>query len=150
MVVPGSIERSFPARGVSIIVVSCFLGGSAGFLLRRRPALTSIDPRRYEAHTEPPGSPHDGGDPRLTGDVARRDKLMLGRVPLHTIRADVDFAVSEARTVMGRIGVRVYIYRGDVLPQPGRLEDLEEEMLPIEVTVRPDEEEPADAATEES
>jgi small subunit ribosomal protein S3 len=38
-----------------------------------------------------------------------------GRMPLHTIRADIDFAHEEARTMLGRIGVKVWIYRGDVL-----------------------------------
>ncbi len=87
---------------------------------------------------------------RLGGaEIARREKVMLGRVPLHTLRADIDFAVSEARTAMGRIGVKVWIYKGDTLPSPESLEDLEEEMGPIQVTVRPDEEEAVNAPTEE-
>ena len=86
---------------------------------------------------------------RLGGaEIARQEKVMLGRVPLHTLRADIDFAISEARTVMGRVGVRVWIYKGDILPPAEELEDLEEEMPTIQVTVRPEEEEPADAATE--
>jgi small subunit ribosomal protein S3 len=87
---------------------------------------------------------------RLNGaEIARREKVMLGRVPLHTLRADIDFAISEARTLMGRIGVKVWIYKGDILPAAEGLEDLEEELPTIQVTVRPDEEEPVDAATEE-
>jgi small subunit ribosomal protein S3 len=38
-------------------------------------------------------------------------------VPLHTLRADVDFGIAEARTGFGRIGVKAWIYRGDVLPE---------------------------------
>jgi small subunit ribosomal protein S3 len=38
-------------------------------------------------------------------------------VPLHTLRADIDYAVSEALTTFGRIGVKVWIYRGEVLPK---------------------------------
>jgi small subunit ribosomal protein S3 len=86
---------------------------------------------------------------RLGGaEIARREKVMMGRVPLHTLRADIDFAISEARTMMGRIGVKVWIYKGDILPPAEELEDLEEAMPTIQVTVRPDEEVSADAATE--
>lgn len=55
---------------------------------------------------------------RLGGaEIARRATLHEGRVPLHTLRADIDYAVVEAHTMMGLIGVKVWIYRGDVLPQ---------------------------------
>ncbi|MFH1640196.1 MAG: 30S ribosomal protein S3 [Chloroflexota bacterium] len=55
---------------------------------------------------------------RLAGaEIARRQLMHEGRVPLHTIRADVDYGFTEARTVMGRIGVKVWIYRGDILPE---------------------------------
>ena len=54
---------------------------------------------------------------RLAGaDIARVDKQMEGRVPLHTLRAEIDFAVSEAKTTYGIIGIKVWIYRGDVIP----------------------------------
>ena len=54
---------------------------------------------------------------RLGGaEIARREKVMEGRVPLHTLRADIDYGLAEARTTMGRIGVKVWIYRGDILP----------------------------------
>jgi small subunit ribosomal protein S3 len=54
---------------------------------------------------------------RLAGaEMARREWAREGRVPLHTLRADIDFAVSEALTTFGRIGVKVWVYRGDVLP----------------------------------
>jgi small subunit ribosomal protein S3 len=41
---------------------------------------------------------------------------MEGRVPLHTLRAEIDYAVSVARTTYGAIGIKVWIYRGDVIP----------------------------------
>ena len=82
---------------------------------------------------------------RLGGaDIARREKAMEGRVPLHTLRADIDFAIAEAATEYGRIGVKVWIYKGDILDTPTREQDLED-MLPIEVTVTP-----GDAAAEEA
>jgi len=53
---------------------------------------------------------------RLGGaEIARREKAMAGRVPLHTLRADLDFGTAEARTQMGQIGVKVWIYRGDII-----------------------------------
>lgn len=56
---------------------------------------------------------------RLGGaEMSRSVTEMIGRVPLHTIRADIDFAVVHARTTYGRIGVKVWVYRGDVLPEP--------------------------------
>ena len=54
---------------------------------------------------------------RLSGsEMARREWVREGRVPLHTLRADIDYAVAEALTTFGRIGVKVWIYRGDVMP----------------------------------
>ena len=54
---------------------------------------------------------------RLAGsEMARRDKVIDGSVPLHTLRADIDFARAEALTTYGRIGVKVWIYKGEVLP----------------------------------
>lgn len=51
---------------------------------------------------------------RLGGsDMSRKDQERQGRVPLHTLRADVDYGTSEAATTMGRIGVKVWIYKGD-------------------------------------
>ncbi|MGA7670261.1 MAG: 30S ribosomal protein S3 [Nitrolancea sp.] len=56
---------------------------------------------------------------RLGGaEMSRTVTEMNGRVPLHTIRANIDFAVVHARTTYGRIGVKVWVYRGDVLPEP--------------------------------
>jgi small subunit ribosomal protein S3 len=55
---------------------------------------------------------------RLAGaEMARRETERQGRVPLHTLRADVDFGRAEALTTLGRIGVKVWIYRGDVVPE---------------------------------
>ena len=54
---------------------------------------------------------------RLGGaEMARTTMESEGRVPLHTIRADIDYAVFHAATTYGRIGIKVWIYRGDVLP----------------------------------
>jgi len=55
---------------------------------------------------------------RLAGsEMARRDWAREGQVPLHTLRADIDYAHSEALTTFGRIGIKVWIYRGEVLPE---------------------------------
>lgn len=54
---------------------------------------------------------------RLGGaEMSRSEWVREGRVPLHTLRADIDYAISEAITTFGRIGVKVWIYRGDILP----------------------------------
>ena len=54
---------------------------------------------------------------RLGGaEMARTEFYVEGTVPLHTIRADVDYAISEANTTYGKIGVKVWIYRGEILP----------------------------------
>src|SRR5579863_10192728 len=61
---------------------------------------------------------------RLGGsEMARRESYREGRVPLHTLRADVDYGFREARTTTGRIGVKVWIYKGDILPYKSSLED---------------------------
>ena len=55
---------------------------------------------------------------RLGGaEIARRLNMHEGRVPLHTLRADIDYGFTEARTVMGRIGVKAWIYKGEILPE---------------------------------
>ena len=54
---------------------------------------------------------------RLGGaDMARSEGYTEGTIPLHTLRADVDYAVSEADTTYGKIGVKVWIYKGEILP----------------------------------
>jgi small subunit ribosomal protein S3 len=51
---------------------------------------------------------------RLGGaEMSRRESVMEGRVPLHTIRADIDFGKAEAHTTFGRIGVKVWVYKGE-------------------------------------
>jgi small subunit ribosomal protein S3 len=55
---------------------------------------------------------------RLHGsEMARREWQREGRVPLQTLRADIDFARSEASTTFGRIGVKVWVYKGEILPE---------------------------------
>jgi len=79
---------------------------------------------------------------RLGGaEIARTEKAREGRVPLHTLRADIDYDFAEAATSLGRIGVKVWIYKGDILPEP-KEEEMEEEMKTFEVTIEgPKEEE---------
>ncbi|MBI5756652.1 MAG: 30S ribosomal protein S3 [Nitrospirae bacterium] len=55
---------------------------------------------------------------RLAGsEIARSEWYREGRVPLHTLRADIDYGFSEAKTTYGQIGVKVWIYKGEVLPE---------------------------------
>lgn len=55
---------------------------------------------------------------RLGGaDIARSEGYSEGTVPLHTLRADIDYAHAEADTTYGKLGVKVWIYRGEVLPE---------------------------------
>jgi small subunit ribosomal protein S3 len=75
---------------------------------------------------------------RISGaEIARTEKLMLGQVPLHTLRADIDYALAEAGTAMGRIGIKVWIYKGEILPPPP---EVTEELETIEVRVESDDE----------
>jgi small subunit ribosomal protein S3 len=61
---------------------------------------------------------------RLGGaEMSRTEWYREGRVPLHTLRADIDFGLAEARTTFGRIGVKVWIYKGDILPYKSAAED---------------------------
>ena len=58
---------------------------------------------------------------RLGGaEIARMEWYREGRVPLHTLRADVDFGLAEARTTYGTIGVKVWIFKGEVLQRKAR------------------------------
>ena len=55
---------------------------------------------------------------RLGGsEMARREMVKEGRVPLNTLRADIDFARTEAQTTFGKVGIKVWIYRGEVMPE---------------------------------
>src|ERR1700731_2019409 len=61
---------------------------------------------------------------RLGGsEMSRREFYREGRVPLHTLRADIDYGFREAKTTFGRIGVKVWIYKGDILPYKISTED---------------------------
>ena len=61
---------------------------------------------------------------RLGGaEMARTEGYTEGTVPLHTIRADIDYATSEADTTYGKIGVKVWIYKGEILPTKGVKEE---------------------------
>jgi small subunit ribosomal protein S3 len=54
---------------------------------------------------------------RLGGaEIARTEWLRDGRIPLHTLRADIDYGVTEAQTLYGKIGVKVWIFKGEVIP----------------------------------
>lgn len=58
---------------------------------------------------------------RLAGaEIARSSWYREGRVPLHTLRADIEYGIAEARTTYGAIGVKVWIYNGDILPEAGK------------------------------
>lgn len=55
---------------------------------------------------------------RLGGaEIARTESYREGSIPLHTLRADIDYGTAEAHTTYGRIGVKVWIYKGEVLPE---------------------------------
>ncbi len=61
---------------------------------------------------------------RLGGsEMARKESYREGRVPLHTLRADIDYGFREARTTSGRVGVKVWIYKGDILPYEVSIEE---------------------------
>ncbi len=79
---------------------------------------------------------------RLGGaEIARRQTMHDGQVPLHTLRADIDYGFVEARTPLGRIGVKVWIYKGDILPEAALAEGaevesaVEQEEMPAEPAV---------------
>jgi small subunit ribosomal protein S3 len=58
---------------------------------------------------------------RLGGlEIARSEILHQGQMPLHTLRADIDYGFAEAHTVMGCVGIKVWIYKGDILPEVRR------------------------------
>jgi small subunit ribosomal protein S3 len=58
---------------------------------------------------------------RLGGnEIARRETTLRGQLPLHTLCADIDYGFTEARTAMGKIGVKVWIYKGNIVPEVAR------------------------------
>ena len=55
---------------------------------------------------------------RLNGaDIARREGYREGSIPLQTIRADIDYGFAEAKTTYGRIGCKIWIYKGEIMPK---------------------------------
>lgn len=63
---------------------------------------------------------------RLNGaEIARTESDMVGKIPLHTLRADIDFGVATAFTIYGTVGVKVWIYRGEILPEKQMLAAIE-------------------------
>jgi small subunit ribosomal protein S3 len=82
---------------------------------------------------------------RLGGsDMSRTDQERQGRVPLHTLKADVDYGTSEARTTLGRIGVKVWIYKGDMVTErmapkvaAGEVEEAAEAVEPTAAAAEP-------------
>jgi len=65
---------------------------------------------------------------RLAGaEIARTEWYAEGKVPLHTLRADIDYGFAEANTTYGKIGVKVWIYRGEVLPGKEKVEEKPEQ-----------------------
>jgi small subunit ribosomal protein S3 len=55
--------------------------------------------------------------------MSRKESYREGRVPLHTLRADIDYGFREAKTTSGRVGVKVWIYKGDILPYKVSIDD---------------------------
>jgi len=55
---------------------------------------------------------------RLNGsEIARSEGDMMGKVPLHTLRADIDYGTAIASTIYGSVGIKVWVYKGEVLPE---------------------------------
>jgi small subunit ribosomal protein S3 len=74
---------------------------------------------------------------RLAGaEMARKEHQRDGKIPLHTLRADIDYGFAEAPTTYGNIGIKVWIYKGDVLPGGTRL--TEEQIVPRREAMRAD------------
>jgi small subunit ribosomal protein S3 len=74
---------------------------------------------------------------RLGGaEIARSEKEVEGKIPLHTLRADIDFGQAEAHTTFGVIGIKVWIYKGDILPDKRREATLEAIQEPAFVPAR--------------
>ena len=66
---------------------------------------------------------------RLGGaEMARSEGYTEGTVPLHTIRADIDYAESEANTTYGKIGVKVWIYKGEILPDKKNVKESDQDV----------------------
>jgi small subunit ribosomal protein S3 len=75
---------------------------------------------------------------RLGGaEMSRRESDTQGRVPRHTLRANIDYGIAEAHTTFGRIGVKCWIYKGDILPERGENRRAAEEEIPEPVAPAP-------------
>ena len=75
---------------------------------------------------------------RLRGaEMARREWDREGRVPLHTLRADIDFGRATAKTTFGAIGVKCWIYKDQISPAQRRLTAIQEETVPIAEAIAP-------------
>lgn len=60
---------------------------------------------------------------RLGGaEIARTEWLREGRIPLQTLRADIDYGFTEAKTVMGKIGIKVWVFKGEIMPDTQKVE----------------------------
>jgi len=88
-------------------------------------------------------------------EIARRQTSHQGQVPLHTLRADIDYGFTEAHTTLGRIGVKVWIYKGQILPEL-KIAEVEEKAAEAEAEgaeITPEaitEEKPVEAVAEEA
>ena len=70
---------------------------------------------------------------RLNGvEMSRREKYLLGKLPLHTLRADVDYGFAEAHTTYGLLGVKVWVYNGDVILERSKFV---KKAVPVEAVV---------------
>src|SRR5438094_9988337 len=75
---------------------------------------------------------------RLRGaEMARREQDREGRVPLHTLRADIDFGRATAKTTFGAIGIKVWIYKDQISPAARRVAPVAEETVPIAEVITP-------------
>jgi small subunit ribosomal protein S3 len=83
-------------------------------------------------------------------EIARRQTSHQGQVPLHTLRADIDYGFTEAHTTLGQIGVKVWIYKGQILPE-AKVVEVEEKPVEAAAETAPaeePEEKPAEAVAE--
>lgn len=89
---------------------------------------------------------------RLNGsEIARSEGDKQGKVPLHTLRADIDYGIATARTVYGSIGIKVWLYKGEVLPEKQRQQEAaarrrESDPRPVDAPSQRERREPAPVA----
>jgi small subunit ribosomal protein S3 len=76
---------------------------------------------------------------RLNGaEIARTEWYREGRIPLHTFRADIDYGLAEARTTYGVIGVKVWVFKGEVFNQPGESAEADAAQQPQAAAAAPE------------